>query len=242
MYAEHPPPASLSRYVECLWRHELTADDDPGIVLPDGRTDLVWSTVAPVLVAGPQTRFTIQPLAPPVRVAGVRFWPGAGPALLGVDASAITDAHVPVDALDTPAARWLARRLAGLTSPTQALSAMTAALRSLVDDGPGADPLVRAATQLLDHPGAQVGALPGDLALSERQLQRRFLLTVGYGPKTLQRVLRFQRLVAVLCADREGGLAGAAARAGYADQAHMTRETGRLAGMSPARLAERWRA
>ncbi len=59
--------------------------------------------------------------------------------------------------------------------------------------------------------------------------------TVGYGPKTLHRVLRFHRFmrhVAVPTID----LAGAAALAGYADQPHLSREARRLAGLTPRQL------
>ena len=76
------------------------------------------------------------------------------------------------------------------------------------------------------------------LRLSERQvrrLRRRFERSVGYGPRTLQRALRFQRFLA--CAQQGGQLARLAADAGYADQAHLTRECGKLAGLTPTALA-----
>ena len=57
---------------------------------------------------------------------------------------------------------------------------------------------------------------------------------MGYGPKTLDRVLRFQRF---LRRAGEGDLARTAAELGYADQAHLTRECVRLSGVTPARLA-----
>jgi transcriptional regulator GlxA family with amidase domain len=85
-----------------------------------------------------------------------------------------------------------------------------------------------------------MGALGPTVGLGERQLRRRFLAGVGYGPKTLARVLRFQRLLALLRAP--GGppsLAEAAIRTGYADQAHMTAECTRLAGRSPGALLGR---
>ena len=84
----------------------------------------------------------------------------------------------------------------------------------------------------------RVGALGPAVGLGERQLRRRFLAGVGYGPKTLARVLRFQRLLALLQAspDTRPSLAEAAFRSGYADQAHMTAECTRLAGRSPAAL------
>ena len=84
------------------------------------------------------------------------------------------------------------------------------------------------------------------VGLSLRQLRRRCHAAVGYGPKTLQRVLRFRLFVSLIDAlshdlagpDPAGlDLAGLAARAGYADQAHLTRECGSLAGLTPAALA-----
>jgi AraC-like DNA-binding protein len=66
---------------------------------------------------------------------------------------------------------------------------------------------------------------------------------VGYGPATLRRVLRFRRFVSWADAGRgakdpAGGedLAGVAFALGYADQAHLTRECVRLAGVTPAAL------
>jgi AraC-like DNA-binding protein len=52
-------------------------------------------------------------------------------------------------------------------------------------------------------------------------------------------VLRFQRFLALARTPRAAGrpdLAWLAAEAGYADQAHLTRECTRLAGLPPAAL------
>jgi AraC-like DNA-binding protein len=73
-----------------------------------------------------------------------------------------------------------------------------------------------------------------------RQLRRRCHAVVGYGPKTLQRVLRFRRFVSRIDAGPGGpgalDLAALAAHAGYADQAHLTRECRQLAGLTPTAL------
>jgi transcriptional regulator GlxA family with amidase domain len=99
------------------------------------------------------------------------------------------------------------------------------------------DPLVAAAAAALDRPATRVDALADRLAISERQLRRRFEATVGYGPKTLARVLRFQRLLRLAPAP----LVDLALEAGYADQAHMTAEVKRLAGRPPVRFfKDRW--
>jgi AraC-like DNA-binding protein len=88
-------------------------------------------------------------------------------------------------------------------------------------------------------PGSEGRAIR--LTVLERELLRsldglgELAERVGYGPKTFQRVARFQRAVGEL---RRAGaeLARAAASAGYADQAHLTRESRRLAGLSPREL------
>jgi AraC-like DNA-binding protein len=59
---------------------------------------------------------------------------------------------------------------------------------------------------------------------------------LGYGPKTLERILRFQRFRALAARRPYLGLAELAAVAGYADQSHLTRECRRLAGGTPTSL------
>ena len=84
------------------------------------------------------------------------------------------------------------------------------------------------------RPGTRVAELGSALGLSERQLRRRFADAVGYGPKTLARVLRFQRFL--FLAGSGNDLARLAISAGYADQAHLTRECRRLSGRTPSEL------
>jgi AraC-like DNA-binding protein len=78
--------------------------------------------------------------------------------------------------------------------------------------------------------------LAAELGATERSLHRRCTAAVGYGPKTLDRVLRFRR--ARRLAGRSGAvdLADLAVAAGYADQAHMTRECRRLSGLTPSEM------
>jgi AraC-like DNA-binding protein len=60
---------------------------------------------------------------------------------------------------------------------------------------------------------------------------------VGYGPKMFQSMLRFQRLIKIAkeAAVRQS-LPELALAAGYADQAHMTREFRRFTGTQPTAL------
>ena len=113
-----------------------------------------------------------------------------------------------------------------------------------------ADRLATGAARLLARPRVQVDEVAASLGVSERQLLRRCREAVGYGPATLRRVLRFRRFVSRLDAghstaghstpghgDAGLDLARLAAETGYADQAHLSRECTRLAGLTPAALA-----
>jgi AraC-like DNA-binding protein len=153
-------------------------------------------------------------------VAAVRFGPGTAPPALGVPADAIRDARVPLRDLWGGEADRLADAVAAADDP---LGTLVAAVRARIRPP---DPLVPAVLAGLAE-GSVRGVADG-IGISERQLRRRSLAAFGYGPKTLQRVLRFQRALALARAGEP--LAGAAFAAGYADQAHFAHEVRDLAG------------
>jgi len=138
----------------------------------------------------------------------------------------------------------LGELLAAAPDPLSALEALQRFLSSRQTRAAPPDKLVSAAVRRL-MPGqlAEVGALSTELRISESQLRRRFLTTVGVGPKALQRTLRFQGYLALAQAAARPGsrspvasVADLAAEAGYADHAHLTRECGRLTGLTPTEL------
>jgi AraC-like DNA-binding protein len=240
-YRTVPPAPVLRQFVECLWVHVIPhgeADGDRRI-LPDGRMDLVWFRGHGVLVAGPQSRYTTRPLAAPMLAIGARFHPGAAPILLRLPAVEFIDDHLPLSAVDARLATRLDHELATATDQREALATLNRELMRLLD-GLQPDPAVREAVALLQRPSRTVADTARRVFLSERQLERRFVQHVGYGPKTLQRVLRLQHIVTQLASHRQRAeLAANAASAGYADQSHLTRETSQLTGLTPRQLA-RW--
>ena len=238
-YREYRPPAVLLGVAECFWRRERWRPPDRDLgVLPDGRVDLIWAANGEAVVVGPQTRPLGRPLPPEVVVVGVRFPPGTGPRLLGVPAHELADMHVSLAAIDTRPAASLLRDLAAIEDPAVATAVIARAVARRLDSYRSPDAVVRRAAALLEDPKARVEGVADELALSERQLQRRFREAVGYGPKTLQRILKFQRLLGALKPDRDrtGGLARIAATLGYSDQAHLTRDTRELSGHTPLSL------
>ncbi|QMU69733.1 helix-turn-helix domain-containing protein [Streptacidiphilus sp. P02-A3a] len=194
-------------------------------VLPDGCMDLIWHD-GDLLVAGPDTAAVLVPGRPGERYQGLRFAPGVGGAVLGVPAHELRDRRVPLAAL------WPQREVRVLAERVSLAADRGAALERLivarVDRADPPDPVRDAVVSGLRH-GRRVPELARLTYLSERQLRRRCLELFGYGPKTLDRVLRLQRALAP--ARRGVPPADVAARAGYADQAHLAREVRALAGI-----------
>ncbi|GGM29030.1 hypothetical protein GCM10012279_54650 [Micromonospora yangpuensis] len=77
-------------------------------------------------------------------------------------------------------------------------------------------------------------ATAAEVGLGPRLLRRRCQAWFGYGPKTLARILRMRRALALARCGTP--LAEVAARSGYADQAHLTRDVRDLAGLPPQAL------
>jgi AraC-like DNA-binding protein len=228
-YHEHAPATALAPWLACGW--ERSGDGGVVRVLPDGCIDIVWTEGAATQVVGPNMAAFVVGVPAGARVAGVRMHPGAGAALLGVDAAALRDARIPLEDVWADAGRRLDERVAASAHP---LGALLAALGERAPQIAAPDPLVVAAVARLRDPRARVETLAVELDISARQLRRRFEAAVGYGPKRLSRVLRLER---VLAAARRGEeLALAAARAGYADQAHLGHDCRALAGVSPSAL------
>jgi AraC-like DNA-binding protein len=78
-----------------------------------------------------------------------------------------------------------------------------------------------------------IGELAAELGWSHRRLIARFREQIGLAPKTVARVLRFDRAVAALGSPTSRGLAEIAFDCGYFDQAHLNRDFRELAGTTP---------
>lgn len=223
-YRELPPPPGLERQVACAWESGGTATR----VLPDACVDIVWSQ-GRLIVAGPATGSVLAPATPGQGRCGVRFRVGLAGAALGLPASALRDESVPLDEVWGRAGRRLRDRVAGADDPLDALvGGVAERIQGARED------VVRSAVLRVQEGEARAAGLARAAFLSERQLLRRFERAVGYGPRTLRRVLRLQRFLRL--AGSGAPLARLAADAGYADQAHLTRECVALTGLTPAAL------
>jgi AraC-like DNA-binding protein len=243
-YRELAPSRDLYSLVACRWVRDVPDDDssDSTLILPDGCVDLIWRD-GELTVAGLDRTARFSPVAPGQRYVGVRLRPGVAGAVLGIPANEVLGEQIGLDQVLGGRAVELAERLGESEGEEQIFAVLEQVVSSQVEDV-GPDPLVQAAARRLGFPGSRVDWLADSLGISDRQLRRRFHRAVGYGPKTLDRVLRFRRLVSAApeVAAGEHDLARIAADLGYADQAHMTRDCVELSRLTPTELASIWAA
>jgi AraC-like DNA-binding protein len=244
-YEELAPPPALADAVDAFWRFTVhSPSPSQHRVLPDGCTDLIfhfrnaggraWLAEPQLVAVGPMERFALVGLEPGAVSLGVRLKPGWALPLLGVSPRELCGLSVPV-ADCAPALAELQRRLEDCRSPGHLMELLQ---RTVTQRWTTMRHRPRAAEALrwLQASGGQVrlSTLARELGHSERTLHRQVLDEAGVPPKLLARVLRFQRALGLL---RSGSPVSAVAlECGYSDQAHLTRETRELAGLTPSGL------
>jgi len=240
-YHEWLAVAPLRDHVSRVWANDLTQSAARDFhVVPDGCVDILW-TGETLCVAGPDTHPILEQMRPGRRVVGVRFRPGAAFPWLGVPLSEILNARVPLAEFWKRDASELADSAFRAPHPGAVVEVLQRALlERLAAVGPADRQIAalraHALTRQFDSKSGGLKDLCRCVGISERTLRRRCLDTFGYGFKTLQRVLRLQRLFGLAALTTRLDLATLGTEAGFADQAHMSREVRRLCGTTPAEL------
>ncbi|MEU8364131.1 DUF6597 domain-containing transcriptional factor [Nonomuraea sp. NPDC048882] len=241
-YVESLPVRGLSGVVRTVWIQRIGATDHVHRHLPTGGVEIHFPLGERPRLLGPLTRPAREVIPAGTTLVGVRFHPGTAPPLPAA-LDELVDQQLSLADLWGHTADRLVEGMARETSPERALLYLQAQLLNEFR-ADRLDPLVREAVRgLMPWQPVSIDSLASELALSSSQLRRRCLQAVGITPKVLQRTLRFQGFLALAQAGaapsgRRGtdGTAGLAIDAGYADQAHLSRECLRLTGLTPTQL------
>jgi methylphosphotriester-DNA--protein-cysteine methyltransferase len=259
LYQEYPPHPALAAHVVCLWTAAMRPA--PGApahthrVLPDNCVDILWQDGGGAGVAvGMMSRAIQVASGAPVRIAAVRFRPGAAGPFLGLPLHALSDQRAGMDDLW---GRSEAERLgdslwerelddqARLALIEQALLARLQAAcaggghgsRSGAGGAHGSGAvLVARALAAIDASGGRlpVAGLAGSLGASRQHIAAQFRTHVGLTPKLYARIVRFRRAAEALKAARTPDWAALALECGYFDQSHLIHDFQEFSGSSPA--------
>ena len=234
-FSEFPPPATTEDWIECLWQFDVEgAERVQHLIVPDGAVSLTVISLNSgdryAGLTGPSPVAHRAQLIPGATYAGVRLRPGVAGSILRADVRTFRDVMGPVD----PPPPALTRLRAAAHAPDRPLlDVVSDAARWLAaDSDPRDEPVCALADRIINADGALALGLSEETdSVSERHLRRRFKRQCGLTPKELARLRRVRAACVALVVDGMS-LAEAAISAGFADQAHMSREFSRVFGGS----------
>ena len=193
----------------------------------------------PILFGGPHTHPTVTYNPGPVHAFMLMFYPPALHKLTGIALAHYVDRFCPLCEVLDPA--WIAMSQAVLAAPDD--DARVALIEQFLE------PQWHAVSASDEHRAGMVGDWVGRLGRQAaaagwgngvRNIERRVKAWAGQSMRTLRRMNRSEQSFLEARAKILGGTASwaeIATRAGYADQAHLCRETRQITGLSPTALA-----
>jgi AraC-like DNA-binding protein len=264
-YAELAPPPALRPDVECawiVWSADRSTRREPEHIVPDACPELIvhledpfarrigarWVRQPRAFLAGTLSRPWSLRAGARVETIGLRFRPGALPALFPIDMAAATDREVPLERVVGAAfARALARALAAArTRPARLRAALACLATHPAPPARASLAVSRPAVRLLlaGRGHRRIADVARALGVSPRRLERAFARDLGIRPKLFARIVRLNAALARLGAPDRARAADIALEAGYFDEAHLARDfrtvAGRTTRTAPGPLGRRF--
>lgn len=243
IYAEYPLPGDLLPWGLCVWRFAVQTSDPARfwhVIPPDGTVSISMSCAPDgsrhAGLTGPASRAHVVPAGQGMVAAGIRLQPGAAPALIGTVAADLVGTVQPLPRSQPLDA--VADALAQFAQDETRIGAVVMAFADLADRKDGPDPVVaEAARRIMANPAnVHIAALAAQLALSPRQLRRRFIAACGLSPKAFAQIHRLRQACMMAVSNPVTRWAQLAIDAGFADQAHFNRAVARTFGINPREL------
>jgi len=222
-------------------------------LLPKGRFELAFSLaegpisaltdpigdgfeIAPSLLMGIRSRFSIIDTAKLRSAMGVLFRPGGVHAFLNMPSDAVHDKNVSLDLIWGSMVRTLRDRLRTANHPAEKFRVLEVALLEHLNERVQLNAAVRYALQEFARKPQipRVRELAQEAGLSRRRFAQVFREQIGLTPKLYCRLQRFQNALKQIASGASVDWAQIALAAGYCDQAHLAREFRDFSGLSPS--------
>ena len=242
-YVEHRPSPAVR---ELLTRNYLAFAQPAGtterwLATPTPSMTVIVNTGATfggypsAFVTGLADTHTVIDQSGAIECVDLKLTPLGAYTLLGVPLSELANEVLDLADVLGPDAARLTERLATTPGWADRFAVLDKFLRARVEAGPVPSPEVRWAWRRLIATGGLVpiGTLADEVGWSRRHLVTRFRQQVGLPPKTVARVVRFERLLSQVGQARGTEWSRIAAECGYYDQAHMNRDFREFAGTTP---------
>ena len=213
----------------------LIVELGPAIRVVDPRDPAGATKPRHAFVAGLHDAYVLTESSGAQQAVEVKFAPIGAHLFLGLPMEAIANRAVELEDIFGASAHRLAARLREAPTWEARFALLDATIGARLRDArPPAAGVVRAWRRLNETGGCLgIGALAAEVGCSPRHLIAQFREQIGLPPKTVARVLRFQRAIRLLERDDGTGWAAIAHDCGYYDQAHFIRDFRAFAGRPP---------
>lgn len=237
-----PPPPELAHLVKCFWSFETNVppgrslmistfvNDSTGMTFVLDKTNPLFRAT----VEGQSVRPRVYTPVSSVNAMGVQFQTGVLPHLFRFDANEFIDQEISLSDLYKSD---LQEKLLEANSSEKRIQLLCAFIKSLNRRDSRLDPLIASSLESIRvECMPRVHELLKTLGVSERQLERKFLKSIGVTPRHFLSVARFQRTLHYLKRTHDPYFTTLCFDMGYYDQAHFTKDIRRLSGYTPKEL------
>ncbi|MEO8200644.1 MAG: helix-turn-helix domain-containing protein [Gemmatimonadota bacterium] len=171
----------------------------------------------------------------PSRCIQVNLTPLGASRLLGLPLGSIVRTVVPLEDIMAGLASELAERLEESPTPEKRFALLDRTLGAMLAKSPESGAEMQWTWDQLEASGGQrdIGGIAEELGWSRKRLIRSFNEWIGVPPKTIARMIRFQRLQSLLRREPGTTWSQAAVRSGYFDQSHLIRDCRQFTGVTP---------
>jgi AraC-like DNA-binding protein len=233
------PDAALAPYICCYWQlrtNQILIHNFNYTAIADGCIDFFFDLDNPdeQFVMGFSSAYTAFSLKKNFNYAGIRFFPGAFPALYNVRASELTNQCQPIGEVMPRADAQLKALLAGQSLLRHIKPRLDSYFKnSILAGSVNVDfRFITSLHNILKTGGAlSVEQLSKDV--SPRHLRRLFDFYIGAAPKELNKIIRFQKFLRSNTSREMLKQEKLYYNLGYYDQSHFIKDFKLLYGLSP---------
>lgn len=258
-YREFQPNDRLAEFVQLIWVMESEFEDERcprERILPDGIVELVFHYAEPFITHRADGSSYHQPKAfaisqmrqfieieptGPVGMVCARFYPWGAYHFFQTPIQSFLDDQVDAETLWPEQYDELFNSICANKEPETKKQLVEEFLIARLNENERSDKRIDEAIRQIRHSAGTRSAseLCEQLNISEKQLQRNFLASMGTTPKVFSRVSRFLYLCSHLADFRHKTLTELAYDCGYFDQAHFIKEFKQFSGFTPRQFFER---
>ena len=259
IYREFETHAGLAPYVQLVWMMESEHADDRApvsLIVPDGIVEIVFHFGDPWITTAAGGKRMVQPRSFAVSqmrkyieiesngrtgFVSVRFYPWGAYHFFDRPVQSFLDETVSTETLWPVHYEDLMEKLRTAPGGANFVPVVQGFLLDRLAEHHRDDAALDEAVKLIRSTGGQLSIeeVGERVGLSRKQLERKFVSTVGTTPKTFSRISRFLNICHHLDRYRDSTLTRLAHECGYFDQAHFIREFNAFTGFTPKAFFEK---